>query len=72
WYLILPKTIKNCFYPTGLFEHEITAAARKVHLNDEDLSVLAELEESLEILSPHHPMSLAHYINLPEEIDLHQ
>ncbi|CAG8728317.1 7773_t:CDS:1, partial [Cetraspora pellucida] len=40
------------------------------HPNDEDSSVLAELEESLKTLSPRHPMSLAHYTNLPEEINL--
>ncbi|CAG8510503.1 4146_t:CDS:2 [Scutellospora calospora] len=64
------KTITNCFHHTGLFDYEITTSTHEVHPNDKDLSVLAELEESLKMLSPCHPMSLAHYTNLPEEIDL--
>ncbi|CAG8823917.1 33851_t:CDS:2, partial [Racocetra persica] len=68
--IAIDQTITNCFCHTGLFDYEITASTREVHPNDEDLSVLTELEESLKTLSPHHPMSLAHYTNPPEEIDL--
>ncbi|CAG8764139.1 18454_t:CDS:2, partial [Gigaspora rosea] len=38
--------------------------------NDEDSSVVADLEESLRLLFPHHPMSLAHYTNPSEEMDM--
>ncbi|CAG8586576.1 4722_t:CDS:2, partial [Cetraspora pellucida] len=43
---------------------------KSVHPNDEDSSVLAELEESLQILSPRHPMSIAHYTNPLEKTDI--
>ncbi|CAG8471622.1 5717_t:CDS:2 [Cetraspora pellucida] len=64
------KTITNCFHHTGLFDYEITTAICKVYPNDEDLSVLTELEESLQILSSCHPMSIAHYTSSPEETDI--
>ncbi|CAG8688822.1 1416_t:CDS:2, partial [Scutellospora calospora] len=70
WYSIPSETITNCFHHTGLFDYEITTSTHEVHPNDEDLSVLTELEESLKMLSPHHSMSLTHYTNLPKEIDL--
>ncbi|KAF0436892.1 hypothetical protein F8M41_004629 [Gigaspora margarita] len=70
WYSISAEIIANCFHHTGLFDYEISPTVREVHPNDEDSSVVADLEESLRLLSPHHPMSLAHYTNPPEEMDM--
>ncbi|CAG8750349.1 25329_t:CDS:2, partial [Gigaspora rosea] len=53
--------IANCFYHTGLFDYEISPTVHEVHPNNEDSSVVADLEESLRLLSSHHPMSLALY-----------
>ncbi|CAG8726338.1 8761_t:CDS:2 [Cetraspora pellucida] len=66
----IDQTITNCFHHTGLFDYKITTAIHEVHPNDENSSVLAELEESLQILSPCHPMSIAYYTNPPEETDI--
>ncbi|CAG8790853.1 26685_t:CDS:2, partial [Racocetra persica] len=51
WYSIPPKTITNCFRHTGLFDYKITASTHEVYPNDEDSSVLAELEESLKTIN---------------------
>ncbi|CAG8797995.1 24809_t:CDS:2 [Gigaspora margarita] len=71
WYSISAEIIANCFHHTGLFDYEISPTVCEVHPNDEDSSVVADLEESLRLLSPHHPMSLAYYTN-PEEMDMNQ
>ncbi|CAG8767573.1 8510_t:CDS:1, partial [Cetraspora pellucida] len=63
-------TITNCFYHTGLFDYKITAFIYKVYPNKEDSSVLTKLKESLKMLSFCYLISLAHYTNPSEEIDL--
>ncbi|CAG8794240.1 3908_t:CDS:2, partial [Dentiscutata erythropus] len=42
----------------------------KVYSNNKDLSVIADLEESLKLLSTRHPMSFAYYTNLLEEMNM--
>ncbi|CAG8543828.1 21576_t:CDS:2 [Gigaspora rosea] len=68
--MVFYQIIANCFHHTGLFDYEISPTVREVHPNDEDSSVVADLEESLRLLSPHYPLSLAHYTNPPEEMDM--
>ncbi|CAG8815604.1 42077_t:CDS:2 [Gigaspora margarita] len=43
---------------------------KPVHPNNEVSSIVANLKESLRLLSPYHPMSLAHYTNPSEEMDI--
>ncbi|CAG8820782.1 304_t:CDS:1, partial [Gigaspora rosea] len=38
--------------------------------NNKDSLVVADLEKLLRLLSSYHPMSLAHYTNPPEEINM--
>ncbi|CAG8509021.1 36444_t:CDS:1, partial [Racocetra persica] len=64
------KNYYKLFLLYWLVDYKITASTREVHPNDEDSSVLAKLEKSLKTLFPRHPMSLAHYTNPPDEIDL--
>ncbi|CAG8679117.1 35211_t:CDS:2, partial [Racocetra persica] len=62
--------IANCFCYTGLFDYEISPTIREVYSNNEDSSVIADLEESLRLLSSCHLISLAHYTNPKEEMDM--
>ncbi|CAG8485792.1 33376_t:CDS:2, partial [Racocetra persica] len=64
------KNVTNCFCHTGLFDYEISPTIHEVHPNNENSSVIADLEELLRLLSPCHSISLAYYTNSPEEMDM--